>query len=118
MKKIFFAALLVVSGQALAITRVVNCHDQQTNNLEMQIELRGGNANIYLCKSDVCTDMNLTHVQNLVLNQTNPSEETLHYVPVNGSTPVQSTLEILFQGQVGDPVQVKIDGASTGFRCI
>jgi len=118
MKKIFFATLLVLSVEALAIKRVVNCHDQQTNNLEMQIVLRGGNANINLCKADVCTDLNMTHVQNLALNQTDASDETLHYVPVSGSVPVGQTLEILFQGQVGDPVQVKIDGASTGFRCI
>lgn len=117
MKALLIASFFLATP-AFAITRVVTCVDPQTNNLEMQIVLRGGMANINVCPGDVCTDMEMVHAQTLVMNQTDQNSNTLTYVPADHSKRVVSNqMTLTFEGLMGDPIPVEIDGRPLQYNC-
>ena len=118
MKQIIFLSLLVLATHAQAITRAVNCYDAETKEVGLQILLRGGMATLNMCVNAPCNEDNMSYAQTLVLANDLNSDETLHYIYSSGKTmPVTKTMDILFKGHDGDPVQVLIDGDLVKLNC-
>ena len=116
MAKILFLLSIMTSVQVFAITRVVNCRDGQTQNLELQVVLRGGVATLNVCPGDVCGENDLRYAQTLLLQD--DGSQTLHYVRSSGQAlPVRQSLDIEFGDEGKATVSLFIDQADSGFNC-
>ncbi len=116
MMRLLFMISILVSSQVFAISRVVNCRDWQTMNLELQFVLRGGVATVNVCPGDVCTENDMKYAQTLILQDNETS--TLHYERTSGkSLPIRNSLDITFDEEGAGPVIVQIDQNDSGFNC-
>jgi hypothetical protein len=115
---LFITSTVLISTNAFAITRVVECESTSDSSQRLSIVLRNGNATFYTCKNVACSTLpNLEPSELGHLYMPDPVDEPIHYVISEGNSPARSSVDLSFGPSVDSPVVVSIDGDSTLYRC-